>query len=86
MKTFKSLPKAVYYVRAKNIKKFQEWLHRYGCNLVSEPMGEHVGGSDFYIMTNVYGYYIERWDSLPEKVLTPKQFKRLVREAVGEPE
>lgn len=86
MKTFKCLPKAVYRVRAKNPKKFQEWLHRYGCNLVTEPDGENFGGSDFYIMTGVYGYFIERWDSLPDEVLTPKQFKRLVREVVGEPE
>lgn len=87
MKIFKSLPEDVYLVRTKNPKKFQEWLHRYGCNLSIEPTGARAKGKDFYIMTgNLYGYFIERWDSPPAEVLTPKQFKKLVREVVGEPE
>lgn len=83
MTTFKSLPEAVYRVRSKNPEKFQAWLHTYGCNLVVQPCD---AGKDFYIMTNHYGYFIESWSELPYDALTPKQFKRLVREAVGEPE
>lgn len=82
MKTFKSeLPEVVYHVRARNPDKFAEFLHAYGCEASS------FTGKDFYIMCGgCYSYRDAKFQLDTPPTITPKQFKKLVREAVGEPE
>jgi len=82
MKTFQGkLPATTYHVRAKNPAKFTEFLHAYGCEASS------LTGKDFYILCGgVYHYRQQEFRLGTPPTITPKQFKKLVRDAVGEPE
>lgn len=84
MKTFQgTLPNILYTVKTKNLMKFLEYLKRWGVDTRDQD-------TDSAYVTVLCGrlYKVTYNTSKSERAvaITPKQFKRLVREAVGEPE
>ncbi len=81
MQSFKGkLPEVEYTFRVKSGKRIRKFLEDHGCNL------DRVRSGDVRIIT-VYCGYCYDYDigtGLSPSNTTPKQFKRIVREALGE--
>ena len=84
MKTFQDkLPSVQYTVKTKNLWKFLKYLNRWGVNTRDQDTdSEYVT----VLCGGLYKVIAETKSKYEIDVITPKQFKRLVREAVGEPE
>lgn len=74
------LPEVRYTFRIKSGKRIRKFLHDHGCNL------DRVSAGDVHVITvhcgNCYNYDIGSMLSCINT--TPKEFKRIVREALGE--
>ena len=87
MKSFRGkLPDIKYQIQVKTGKGVRKFLESYGCNL-----DNHVEDDTSNVIT-VYcgGVYVYNYDvgstGTRSVVVTPKEFKRIVREAVGDTE
>lgn len=83
MKTFQcKLPEVLYTVKPKNLPKFLKYLRRWGVD---------IGDQDIYygyvtvLCGGLYKVHAGRRPEYEARAITPKQFKRIVRKAVGEP-
>ena len=85
MKSFKGrLPAIKYRVKVKTGKCIRKFLESYGCEL-----DKHVEDDTSNVITvycgGVYDYDVGS-TGVSSVVVTPKEFKRIVREAVGDAE
>ena len=85
MKSFRGkLPTIKYRITVKTGKGIRKFLESYGCELDS-----HVGDDTSNVITvycgGLYNYYVGSTGNR-SVVVTPKEFKRIVREAVGDAE
>ena len=81
MRSFKGkLPEIKYTFRVKSGKRIRKFLEDHGCNL------DRVSHGDVHVITvycgNCYNYDIGA--TISPINTTPKEFKRIVREALGE--
>ena len=74
------LPKSEYTFRFKSGKRIRKFLHDHGCNL------DQVRSGDVRTITVYCGgcYNYDIGTELSPINTTPKEFKRIVREALGE--
>ena len=85
MKSFQGkLPASKYHMKVKTGKSIRKFLESYGCEL-----GNYVEGDTSNVITvycgGLYNYDVGS-TGVSGVVVTPKEFKRIVREAVGDAE
>lgn len=85
MKSFKGkLPDIKYQIQVKTGKGVRKFLESYGCEL------DNYEGDDTSNVITVYCGGLYNYDvgasGISKRTLTPKEFKRIVREAVGDAE
>lgn len=85
MKSFRGkLPAIKYRIKVKTDKGIRKFLESYGCNLDS-----YVEDATYNVITvycgGLYNYDVGSTGK-SSVVVTPKEFKRIVREAVGDAE
>ena len=83
MKSFQGkLPEDIYTFKVKTGKRIRKFLEGYGCTL------DRTRSGDFSIITVYCGdcYDYDIGTQLSPINTTPKEFKRIVREAVGDAE
>ena len=85
MKSFRGkLPAIKYHVKVKTGKGIRKFLESYGCEL-----DKHVEDDTSNVITvycgGLYNYDVGA-SGISKRTITPKEFKRIVREAVGDAE
>ena len=85
MKSFQGkLPAIKYRVKVKTGKGIRKFLESYGCEL-----DKHVEDDTSNVITvycgGLYNYDVGA-SGISKRTITPKEFKRIVREAVGDAE
>lgn len=80
MQSFKSkLPEDMYEVKCKDVNKFKQYLLKRGLHNLNDAPNDVVT-----VYCNLYGFGTFN-DEVPDHLtITPEEFKRIVREALGE--
>lgn len=85
MKSFQGkLPAVKYHITVKTGKSIRKFLESYGCNL-DNYVDTHTPNIITVYCGGLYNYDVGT-SGISKRTITPKEFKRIVREAVGDAE
>ncbi len=86
MKSFKGkLPAIKYRIKVKTGKGIRKFLESYGCKLDMNALEDDTSNVITVYCGGLYNYDVSSTGD-SSVVVTPKEFKRIVREAVGDAE